>query len=109
MGCVTLARLKLDGNGLTVEKVGTFEDDTEGALSDLFADAVVDPTTLEPELAWKREKSLVRMNGGKAVKQAGPWIRCGAKNLECAGRSRGEAVYPLGVEAKDGRYKEARQ
>ncbi len=40
-GGVRLSGLELDGDGLGVEQVGAFKDDAEGALSDLFADAVV--------------------------------------------------------------------
>lgn len=39
---IALARLKLDGNGLAIEQVGTFKDDTKRTLSNLFADAVMD-------------------------------------------------------------------
>jgi hypothetical protein len=40
--CIALARLKLDGNRLAVEQVGSLENDTKGTLSDLLADPVVD-------------------------------------------------------------------
>jgi hypothetical protein len=42
LGSIALARLELDGNLLLVEQVGALEDDAEGALADLLADAVVD-------------------------------------------------------------------
>lgn len=39
--CITLSRLKFDGYSLRVEKIGAFEDDTEGSFSNLLADSIV--------------------------------------------------------------------